>query len=104
MQTKCIGKRIKGKRLENGWSQEDLAEKTNLSPVYIGMIERGEKVPKLETFIRIANALNSSADELLLDVLDYGYIIKISKYTEKIKTLDKKNQNKLFKIIEIYLE
>lgn len=51
MDLKCIGKRIREKRIEHSWSQEELAEKANLSPVYIGMIERGEKIPKMETFI-----------------------------------------------------
>ena len=53
MDLKTIGKRIKEKRLDRSWSQENLSEKVGLSPVYIGMIERGEKQPKLETFIRI---------------------------------------------------
>ena len=68
MEFKPVGTRIKQKRLEKSWSQEDFAEKVNLSAVYIGMIERGEKTPKLETFIRIVNTLNVTADELLVDV------------------------------------
>ena len=60
-----IGKRIRACREEKGWSQEIFAEKIGLSIAYTGMIERGEKVPKLETFVRIANALEVSADLLL---------------------------------------
>lgn len=88
MELKDIGKRIREKRLEKSWSQEDLAERVNLSAVYIGMIERGEKLPKLETFIKIVNVLEVSADELLVDVIDQGFEIQLSKYTEQIGKLN----------------
>lgn len=103
MDIKAIGKRIKEKRLERSWSQENLSEKVGLSPVYIGMIERGEKQPKLDTFIRIANALNVSADELLEDVLNQGYKIKISRYSEQIASLSEAEQKRLFNVIEAFL-
>lgn len=103
MDLKTIGKRIKEKRLDRSWSQENLSEKVGLSPVYIGMIERGEKQPKLETFIRIANALNVSADELLEDVLHQGYKIKISRYMEQIASLNELEQKRLFNMIEAFL-
>lgn len=46
-----------------------LLKKVGISIAYTGMIERGEKIPKLETFIRIANVLEVSADLLLADVI-----------------------------------
>ena len=46
--------------------QEELAEYVNLSPNYMSAIERGAKIPRLETFIRIANALNVPSDLLQL--------------------------------------
>lgn len=64
MNKASIGKRIRTCREEKGWSQENFAEKIGLSIAYTGMIERGEKVPRLETFIRIANVLEVSADFL----------------------------------------
>lgn len=73
MNTSSIGKRIRKYRKAKGWRQEDFAEKIGLSVTYTGMIERGEKIPKLETFITIANALEVSADVLLADVLSIGY-------------------------------
>ena len=94
MELKCIGKRIREKRIERSWSQEELAEKANLSPVYIGMIERGEKIPRMETFIRLANILRVTSDDLLQDVLEQEHIIKLSKYmdeVEELNTNDKKD-------------
>lgn len=104
MELKDIGKWIREKRLEKSWSQEDLAERVNLSAVYIGMIERGEKLPKLETFIKIVNVLEVSADELLVDVIDQGFEIQLSKYTEQIGKLNENEQKRIYKIIEAYLQ
>ena len=42
----------------------------NLSPTHVSVIERGLKVTKLDTFVAIANALDVSADTLLIDVVD----------------------------------
>ena len=75
-----IGKQIREARLQKSWNQDQLAEKTNLSLAYIGMIERGEKIPKLETFIRIINTLEISADVVLQDVLVNGYQVRMSRY------------------------
>lgn len=87
MNTSSIGKRIRAFREAKGWRQEDFAERTGLSVTYTGMIERGEKVPRLETFITIANVLGVSADALLADVLSVGYLIKTSELTEAIAHL-----------------
>ena len=47
MSNGMIGKRIRFYREAKKWSQEVFAEKLGLSLTYIGMIERGEKIPKL---------------------------------------------------------
>ena len=60
-----IGERIRYNRIKNKMSQERLAELAAISSVHIGYLERGERVPSLETIINVANALNVSADELL---------------------------------------
>lgn len=60
-----IGTRVRHYRKKNGMSQEELAEWTGTSRVYISNIERGETIPSLEAIIDIANALYVSTDELL---------------------------------------
>ena len=102
MDLKDIGKFIREKRISKKWKQEDLAEHTNLSVQYIGMIERGEKLPRLETFIRIANVLEASADELLAGVIINGNAGRISQYYEKMSCLSSSNQKLLYKITEIF--
>ena len=65
MNLKPIGKAIKKYRQLHGLRQEQLAEMSGLSTNYIGMLERGEKTPSLETFLTIATSLAVSADMLL---------------------------------------
>ena len=82
MKLDTIGKNIRKFREIKKLRQEDLAEKTDLTTNYIGMIERGEKIPSLETFINILNSLGVSADMVLSDVLDNGYTVKDSLLNE----------------------
>lgn len=99
MNTSSIGKRIRKFREAKGWRQEDFAEKIGLSVTYTGMIERGEKVPKLETFIIIANALEVSADLLLADVLSTGYRVKSSEMTEQISALPSSARERIYSVV-----
>ena len=82
--------------------QEDLAEKTGLSANYIGMLERGEKLPALYTFISILNALGITADAVLCDVLENGYTVKNSLLNDKLQSLPEAERNKIYEVIDFY--
>ena len=77
-----------------------MAEKTGLSVNYIGMIERGEKMPALDTFIGILNALGVSADMVLADVVDTGYEIKSSMLSERLNSLSPDDRQKIYDVID----
>ena len=94
-----IGKNIKAYRIRKKLRQEDLAELSELSVTYIGMVERGEKIPALETFIRILNALEVAADVILADVLKVGYEVKGSLITEQLSALTPENREKVYDVI-----
>lgn len=66
---KNLGSMVKYHRTRNNLSQEDLAEKSDTSRVHIGFLERGERIPSLETIVNVANALHVSADDLLVGSL-----------------------------------
>ena len=104
MNTSSIGKRIRKFREAKGWRQEDFAERVGLSVTYTGMIERGEKVPKLETFITIANALEVSADLLLSDVLSTGYTVKSSEMTEEIASLPPAERDRIYSVVRAMID
>ena len=55
-------------RKRNGWSQEELAEKCNLHPTYIGQLERGEKNPTIESVMKISDGLQVPLDQLFANV------------------------------------
>jgi len=94
-----IGKNIKTYRIRKKLRQEDLAELSELSVTYIGMVERGEKIPALETFIKILNALEVSADVILADVLKVGYEVKGSLITDQLSSLTPEDREKVYDVI-----
>lgn len=104
MDLSSIGKNIRKKRLAKSWKQEILAGKSEITASYVGMIERGEKIPKLETLIRIINALGATSDEILEGVINRGYEIRMSEYMEKIGKLSKEEQNRIFDVLDVMLE
>ena len=103
MQLDSIGKYLRKYRREKGLSQEALAEKINLSSNYIGLLERGKKVPSLETFIDLVNALDISADMLLCDVVNTGFRVKSTLLTDKLEKLSPTDRSRIFEIIEVFL-
>ena len=60
-----IGSRIRAVRLQKNMSQADLAARANLSLPQISDIELGKSRMMLTSFVRIAEALQVSADSLL---------------------------------------
>lgn len=52
-------------RVELGWSQEDLAEKSGLHRTYISGIERGVRNPTLSVLDRLAKTLGVPPSELI---------------------------------------
>lgn len=104
MKYDSIGSNIRMYRIEKNLRQEDIAERAGLSANYIGMIERGEKMPSLATFINICNALHVSSEQILADVLDTGYNVKSSMLTEKISKLSKPEKERLYAVIDAMIK
>lgn len=69
---KRIGVRIKRYRLDKHLTQEQLGNAVHSSAAMVTALERGVKVPSLETLIHIANTLEVSADDILVDVLTHS--------------------------------
>ena len=59
-----LGKNIKSIRLEKSLTQAVLAEKANISIIFLSSIERGTKYPKADVLARIAQVLDVEAFEL----------------------------------------
>ena len=63
----ALGMRIRQARKENHVTQEQLGEICELSTAHIGHIERGTRIPSLDTLFRISQALHVSMDYLYLE-------------------------------------
>lgn len=67
---KSIGDRIKLARSQTDYTQEDLAEKLQLSSRYISQLERGIAFGSATTIVNICKALNISSDFLFSDIIN----------------------------------
>ena len=66
----AFGGRVRKARASKGLTQEQLGEACSLTASYIGHIERGTRVPSVDTLYKIAYTLNVSMDDLLLDSME----------------------------------
>lgn len=83
---KRLGESIKRKRKKTGLTQEEIAEKVNLSPTHISNIETGKTKVSLQALIAICNVLNCLVDELLLESVDESRYIYELKFHEYLKS------------------
>jgi transcriptional regulator with XRE-family HTH domain len=63
-----FGSNVREARKAKGWTQEELAHETGLSPVQVSRIERGAREIRLTTLLKLLAALDASP-ALLLDDL-----------------------------------
>lgn len=59
---------IKSARMNKGLTQAELAKKLGMSPSYIGQYESGNRSPKPETLMKIAEALGVSPASLGVEI------------------------------------
>lgn len=65
--THRLAKKVRLERLNQGLSQAGLAEKADLHPNYIGLIERAKCNVSILTLEKLAKALNTEITNLLVD-------------------------------------
>lgn len=61
---KLLGETIRTERLARRWTQEQFAERTDLSVNFIGNVERGEQAVSLDSMVQITSALKITLEEL----------------------------------------
>ncbi len=97
--SKKLGQRIKELRESKNISQLKLAEELNMEASNLSKIERGIQIPKEESLIKLANALNVS----IKDLFDYDHFIDkeelINKINLMLKSVDTKTLQKYYKIL-----
>jgi transcriptional regulator with XRE-family HTH domain len=60
-----FGREVRRRRNALGLTLEELAERSGLSPNYVGTVEGGQRDPSLSTVLALAKGLGTSPGELL---------------------------------------
>lgn len=68
-----VGEAIADIRKSLNWTQEKLALEADIAQAVLGRIERGIRTPRLDTFIKIALALDMEPSDLFdsMDLSEY---------------------------------
>lgn len=104
MSLKAIGRNIRAYRKAQHMSIEELAYRTDLSKNYMALVERGEKIPSLETFLIIVNALNVSSDQILCDVVNTGFTVRTTILTDRIEKVSPARRKLIYDILDTLLQ
>lgn len=98
---RLIGSRLCQRRKELNLTQKKLGDMIHISGPHISAIETGSKQPSLETLLEFCNALNINIDYLLNGTIYSDPDIQL---IEKIKICSLENQNRISKIIDVFVE
>ena len=104
MDAKKVGKRIQSIRMERKLTQAELAQILNLTPKYLSNVECGAKCLSMDTFVDLANALETDANSLLVDVLNVSTPVQSSKLAERLSLLPPSKQRQLLRIFELMID
>ena len=81
---RVIGQRITDRRKRLGWTQEELAEKGDLTPQFVSYAESGKRAMRPENLLKISSALGVSTDFLLTgEIIDKDLLL----LSEKMRKL-----------------
>lgn len=87
-----FGRELKKLRQQKHLTQEQLAERADLSVPYISHLERGSKKPSLAVLVRLSESLEVTADQLLSgnQVMDKtAYYLEVQELLEDCTTCER---------------
>lgn len=100
---KRIGRRIKERREQLGLTQAEFAEQLGVATNYISTIERGASFPRCEKLIAILNGLETSADAIFCDVLDYSAAYQASTLSEQLRDIPAREQKRILEVVDLMI-
>lgn len=103
MEKAALGQRIREARLMKGLTQQALARQAGIGIMYLGEIERGIKLPSLNLFIKIVEALDISADYVLRYELRSGSDYICDEIAQKLKNLTPGQRKTAADILDAYI-
>lgn len=101
---KRIGKRVKARREELGITQEALAEKIGVGVNYISTLERGVSFPRCDRLIKVLNGLQTSADSIFCDVLEYSGGYRESVLSDKLNDLPPDVKANILDVVDMLID
>lgn len=87
MNLKSIGNNIKELRLKTGLTQQQLAEKANISNVHMSHIETGNVTMSLDCLISLCNALETTPNSILMGEFKISPAVSAEVIGEYVKNL-----------------
>jgi len=82
-----VGKKVRQERLKHGWTQEELAEKIDMHPSFVGQIERGLKAASFDTLGRLCLIFGIKLIDFLKEEEDRGPCRKPQSMEHKVASL-----------------
>lgn len=98
-----IGSIITTLRDKNGFSQSDLADKSEVSRVMIGKNERGEAIPSVDAAKKIADALGVSLDYLVGETNQVSFDKRTVERIKDLEELEESKKQTLYDLIDTYI-
>lgn len=95
-----IGAHLRARRDELGYTQENIAEKSEITLRYYQMIELGEKCASLEVLIRLCKLLSVSMDYLLFGSLPADLENPISSIYDRLTPSQRDDATKILQLYE----
>ena len=99
-----IGVRLKQARINKKITQEDLAEKLDVSVTYISRIERGSTTINLRRLAEICNLLDVSMGEILDDVSPKSPSYLNNAFNDLLKNCPPEKMDLIYKIAKVIVE
>ena len=96
-----IGERISKRRKSMGLTQEQLAEKMDVSIQMISNLERGVKAIRIDNLVKLSKVLNVTTDYILVGYQTSGDTDTLS---QQIKQLSHENRDLIELIVSYYLQ
>jgi len=89
-----IGNRIRIERKKFDMTRENLSELLNISPYFLGQIERGERKMSINTLVNVSECLHISIDNLFFEQ------VNVNTNNDVLHSLINKCSEKEVKVIE----
>lgn len=99
---KHIAKIFKEYRIKNNYTQEQVAELSNLSAKCISQLERGISGGTLETILKLCNVYKVSPNTILKPFLDEKTVNKSNEILEKYDKLSLKDKEAINILIDYF--